>query len=324
MGTVYRSGLLVGLLLITLFAGCVEKVEDGIENAGEAVTPGKEGPADSARGEGPGSEPDPDSSDPDAPGVPDVPNRTISWADPDDATIRPGVVMESDGGQCTSNFVFTDRALTKVYLGFAAHCVADGAATDTNACEDGVTPFDLGAQVDVEGASRPASLAYTSWGAMLDANETGDGVCANNDFAVVELDPDDWGAVNPAMLQFGGPSALATSSDARPRAKLLSYGHSGLRMGTETLNPREGYVLESFDGGWGHAAVFVTSGVPGDSGSGVLTGDGRALGILVTLGAGTNGIANLDKALEYARSHGGPDLVLATWDPMDDGVLPPL
>ena len=47
--------------------------------------------------------------------------------------------------------------------------------------------------------------------------------------------------------------------------------------------------------------------MPGDSGSGVLSQDGEALGILVTVAlaplAGSNGVTSLDLALAYANGH---------------------
>src|SRR5689334_685818 len=54
-----------------------------------------------------------------------------AWAPAATAAIHPGVMMYTDGAQCTANFVFTDTA-GDVFVGYAAHCAGTGAATDTN------------------------------------------------------------------------------------------------------------------------------------------------------------------------------------------------
>src|SRR4051812_9416301 len=58
---------------------------------------------------------------------------TAAWAPAATATIHPGVMMYTDGAQCTANFVFTDSA-GDVFVGYAAHCAGTGQATDTNGC----------------------------------------------------------------------------------------------------------------------------------------------------------------------------------------------
>ena len=64
----------------------------------------------------------------------------------------------------------------------------------------------------------------------------------------------------------------------------------------------------------------MTPGIPGDSGSGFLSADGRALGILSTLNfapvPATNGVGDLAKMLGYARGHGAPgDLTVVPGGP---------
>src|SRR3954451_12520307 len=75
------------------------------------------------------------------------------------APIHPGVQTLTNGGQCTSNFIFRDA--TSTYVGQAAHCSGTGAATSTNGCTSGSLP--LGTPVTVTGASRPGTLVYNSW-----------------------------------------------------------------------------------------------------------------------------------------------------------------
>jgi hypothetical protein len=99
----------------------------------------------------------------------------------DGAEIHPGVMTFTEGAQCTANFVFRDSGGT--YLGQSAHCSGTGAATDTNGCDAGSLP--LGTPVEIDGASRPGTLAYSSWIAMQEANEQNENACAYNDFALV-------------------------------------------------------------------------------------------------------------------------------------------
>lgn len=254
-------------------------------------------------------------------------NATFHWAAPDEATIRPGVKVRSEAGQCTTNFVFTSPNGT-VYVGFAAHCVGGGAATDTNGCDPAVEPRPLGYELQVDGASQPAKLAYTSWGTMQAAQEGDEDTCDYNDFAVAALAPEDRAKVSPAMLHYGGPGGVAPAGDVQPGMKILSYGNSGLRPAAlePQLSPKEGYVIGVEGGGWSATVCMLTPGVPGDSGSGVMLSDGRALGIAVTLGLSqdglVNGVSSLEKALAYAKEKGSLDLGLATWEQAAGGTLP--
>ncbi len=67
-------------------------------------------------------------------------------------------------------------------------------------------------------------------------------------------------------------------------------------------------------GGWSHQVATVTPGIPGDSGSGFLTEDGDAVGLLSTLNLAplpvSNTITDLRRAMRYAERHGFPDLQL--------------
>jgi hypothetical protein len=232
-----------------------------------------------------------------------------SWAPAATATVHPGVQTVTDGGQCTANFVFYDAA--DIYIGQAAHCSGTGAATDTNGCDAGSLP--LGTAVEVDGASRPGTLAYSSWIAMQQAGETDANACDYNDFALVRLDPADHGKVNPSIPFWGGPTGVVGSTTSG--AKVLSYGNSSLRGGVEQLSPKEGVSLGQSGGGWTHSVFTVSPGIPGDSGSAFIDKQGRAFGTLSTLQiaplAGSNGVGDVSREVAYMRSHGGPQAELA-------------
>jgi hypothetical protein len=226
-----------------------------------------------------------------------------------DAPIRPGVQTITGGGQCTANFVFTDG--TDVYLGQAAHCSGLGAATATDGCDQAADPLPIGTPVEIigfDGTSYVGELAYSSWNTMLDGGETDDDTCAYNDFALVRVDPGDHDQVNPSLPYWGGPDGTRTTATSFGE-NVYTYGNSGLRGGISTLSPKSGTSLGSDPNGWTHTIYTATPGIPGDSGSAVVDGNGAGLGILVTVAvaplAGSNGVTDLDMALAYANANGG-------------------
>src|SRR4051812_39236504 len=235
-----------------------------------------------------------------------------SWAPAATAAVHPGVMTYTDGAQCTANFVYTDGA-GAVYIGQAAHCSSTGGNTDTDGCQTQSLPY--GTPVEVDGASRPGTLVYNSWTAMHQAGETDPDTCAYNDIGIIKLDPADYGKVNPSVPTLGGPTAL-TSSGTQQGDTVFSYGNSSLRQGITLLSPKQGVSLGDDGNGWTHLVATVTPGIPGDSGSGFMDADGNALGVLSTLQIaptpGSNGVSDLAKMLAYMRTHGGPDLTLAT------------
>jgi hypothetical protein len=226
------------------------------------------------------------------------------WASAGDAKIHPGVALNSDGGQCTANFVYTNG--DTVYIGAAAHCVGKGAANETDGCKSDSNP--LGTKVKIDGASRDGVLAYSSWLTMKALKEDNADLCAYNDFALIEIDPADVGKVNPSIPKFGGPTGLRTEG-LSAGAKVYTFGNSDLRQGIKLLSPKTGVSLGDSGGGRTHQVTTVTPGIPGDSGSGFLDADGSAFGVLSTLSLtpipGANGVTDLAKAMDYAREHAG-------------------
>jgi hypothetical protein len=235
------------------------------------------------------------------------------WAPAGRAAIHPGVVTETaGGGACTANFVFTQG--DRVFLGQAAHCAGTGEATETDGCSSDTGP--LGTEVTIHGSDgrdRTGGMVYSSWVAMQAGDETDPDACAYNDFALVELSSGDAADVNPSTPFFGGPTGLHEGTLPVGSA-VLGYGNSTTRLGTEALRPKAGSVVSNSAGGFGHEVYTLSPGIPGDSGSGYLTEDGEAVGVLSTLNLAplpvSNGMTNLAKALRYAARHGFADLEL--------------
>ncbi|WP_433623598.1 hypothetical protein [Nocardia sp. CA-120079] len=83
-----------------------------------------------------------------------------------------------------------------------------------------------------------------------------------------------------------------------------------MRGGIAALSPQTGESKadDAAFGGWTHALVAPTPGIPGDSGSAFLDRDGHALGTLSTLGFAlpiVNNIGDIAHELAYARAHSG-------------------
>ena len=241
--------------------------------------------------------------------APATADAAAQWADSAEASITPGVQMLTEGGQCTANFIFTDG--DDVLIGYSAHCAGTGGSTSTNGCEAGTLP--TGTEVEIEGASQPGTLAYSSWETMQQRGESDSNTCMFNDFALVAIHPDDHDAVNPTIPFWGGPVGIGDTTGSLD--KVYTYGNSSLRLGIDLLSPKEGYSLGQNGDGWNHPVYTVTPGIPGDSGSAVLDASGQAVGSLSTLAlaplAGSNGVTDLALALDYANQHGGMDAELA-------------
>jgi hypothetical protein len=236
------------------------------------------------------------------------------WAPAEQALITPGVQMYTDGAQCTANFVFTD-ADRRVYVGYAAHCAGTGEATDTNGCDAASLP--LGTRVrfarggslvgggETVGRGR---LVYSSWLTMQRRGTTKQNACAYNDFALVRVGAKHVGKVNPTVPFWGGPVGLRTEGTLTGD-EVYSFGSSSLRSGLTELAPKVGTSLGSWAGGWSHDVYTASPGVPGDSGSGFLDAQGRAIGTLSTLALapfpGSNGVSDLAHELRFAQRHSG-------------------
>ena len=232
------------------------------------------------------------------------------WAPASEATIHPGVQTFTGELQCTANFVFYDSR--SVYLGQAAHCSGrfgqegDGCTVDS---------LPLGTPVEIEGTGYAGTIVYNSWLTMQRVGERSAAACSGNDFALIRLLDSLESKVNPSLPFWGGPTTSGGRSSFGDR--VYSYGNSGLRAGIGELSPKYGINTTPIHhaigdttgwggnyGGWTHYITTLTPGIFGDSGSPVLDARGRGLGNLSTVSLdGSNGIADLSKALKYMKAH---------------------
>ncbi|WP_240524034.1 hypothetical protein [Gordonia polyisoprenivorans] len=267
------------------------------------------------------------------PATPATPQMTVAadaakvdFASADSATITPGVQTYTGDAQCTTNYVFVDKS-GNVYLGQAAHCSGTGKDTETNGCQNNSLP--IGTAVTFNKGGNPitgvgtqlgaGTLVYNSWLTMHQKGETDQNTCSFNDLALIKVNPDDVGKVNPSIPFWGGPTGIDTDGTT-PDEKIYSYGSSSLKFGFKKLSKQHGVSKadQPADNGWSHIVEMRFPGIPGDSGSAYLDAQGRALGVLSTIGLALpplNNIGDISHELQYARANSGIDglqLVLGT------------
>jgi hypothetical protein len=203
--------------------------------------------------------------------------------------VRPGALVESENGFCSFNFLFTGSDGAR-YVGTAGHCIL---GDDPLGGDAGETSWAAGSgPVAKDGEGR--RIGEFAYAVLQDPK----------DFALIRLDPGV--AANPQMCHFGGPTG--TNADQDASLKVLHYFGQGLLVG-ETVPARTATAIGTPDPDHVYAQGAV---VPGDSGSGIISSDGRAVGVIVTTGlhlgsfgtsgvdAGTTGITRI--APQVARA----------------------
>jgi len=215
--------------------------------------------------------------------------------------VRPGAIVESDTGQCTFNFLFAGSDGRR-YIGTAGHCILGDSPFGGDAGEETWAPG-AGPEARDGDGNRVGEFAY----AILQDPK---------DFALIRLDA---GVVaSPQMCHFGGPTGI--NDDLAAEAVTLEHFGNGVGVGT-VLPARSALALGMPDPDHVYALGAV---VPGDSGSGIISADGRAVGVIVTTGlhlasigfpasdAGTMGITRLDPQVQRASQVLGLGLTLQT------------
>jgi hypothetical protein len=151
---------------------------------------------------------------------------------------------------CTANFIYTDGA--SYYIGTAGHCSNQAGETVTM-------------QVSTD------TLADVGTVVQRTPHPAGEGI-PGSDFTLVKLDPAvvaKWG-VDPAVPVVGGPNGVYTGCGP---AAVGHYGH-GYAVAVAQGKPEGGLATNWFDNSYG----WTGFGLPGDSGSPVVTSDGEGAG----------------------------------------------
>ena len=193
--------------------------------------------------------------------------------------VRPGAIVRSDVGQCTLNFLFQGSD-GKRYIGTAGHCVLG--ASSIGGGDVGETSWapGTGPVARDSGGNRIGEFAY----AILQDPK---------DFSLIRLDPQT--QANAAMCNFGGPTGVNDDRPGLDQPVQLEWFGNGIVAGS-TLPARSAVAAGMPSPDHVFAQGVAT---PGDSGSGVISLDGRAVGALVTVGlhTGSLGLAGGDAGL---------------------------
>jgi len=184
--------------------------------------------------------------------------------------VRPGGRVLTTVGDCTLNFLFRAPDGTR-YIGTAGHCVSPGTASNYDSNPDGNGRIEMvWSWGDCPVAKDPAGHRIGEFAYAV--------VLPPKDFALIRIDA----AVeaSPEMCHFGAPRGVYTTDTATATAVVLQYYGSG--EGIETVAPaRSAVALGTPNPDHVYAAGLA---LPGDSGAGVMTADGLAIGVLVTFG----------------------------------------
>jgi hypothetical protein len=207
--------------------------------------------------------------------------------------VRPGATVLSSRGQCSFNFMWKDPSGNR-YMGTAGHCiVAEG--------EQRTWSYGSGPVAENGQGVRVGEFVY---GVLQDPK----------DFALIRLDSG--AAASPQMCHFGGPTGQNDELTLGP----VTINHYGQGLGVGLTIPGRSAVATSMldpDHVYADGAVIF-----GDSGSGAISSDGRALGVVVTTGlhlgttfrdTGTMGITRLKpQVLAAQQALGISSLTLQT------------
>jgi hypothetical protein len=182
--------------------------------------------------------------------------------------VRPGAALlvptDDDTFLCTQGFLLAGSDGAS-YVATAGHCILG----DT-----------VGERRWAAGTGPPA----------LDATKTRIGEFAfavlkdPMDIALVRLDPAAAAGASPQLCHFGGPTGINRDQTGSPT--LLEHFGQGIGVGA-LLPGRTAVALGMPDPDVVSALGLA---LPGDSGSPVVTSDGEAVGVLVSVGIGTGGL----------------------------------
>jgi hypothetical protein len=127
------------------------------------------------------------------------------------------------------------------------------------------------------------------------------------DFALIRIDPSFYDRVSPTECYWGGPKGLYTDTPGSGGVKHFGHGEGPGDLGP--TQPRQGLNLQTD----AKAFYWTGFGVPGDSGSAVLSDDLKAVGVLTHLVVSPpddNGGTRLARGFQLAAAAGFTDLRL--------------
>lgn len=202
--------------------------------------------------------------------------------------VRPGATVLTEDTLCTLNFVYRGSD-GRNYIGTAGHCLSDEDGEELSG--EHFWPKRTG-PVAMDGAGSP--IGRFTYSVLRGVR----------DISLIRLNK---GVVpNPELCTYGGPTAI--NNDLTGNALALNFYGKGVLLGS--LMPARTLIANGMpDPDIVHAEGPAS---PGDSGAGVVSADGRAVGVLVTFGLHTGdagfglvGITRLAPQLAMAREATG-------------------
>ncbi len=217
------------------------------------------------------------------------------WAPAKSATIHPGVSVSMGGVTCRAGLIFTDG--THAFIAVPAACSGVG-PQDNSKCQVGQDP--IGTPVTIAGAKHHGKLVYSSiveMSSRLSAPYPGQKVnknrCTYNDMSLVRIDKRDVKRTNPSVPVLGGPTGV---SKAQPQAP------DQLSVYATMATPAE--ALQTGGGGWSHSMMVDGPISSTDLGSPVLTGKGKAIGMVTSVptNSGQTLVSDLYREVRYLHT----------------------
>lgn len=208
--------------------------------------------------------------------------------------LSPGDQLLAGDRSCTLAFIVANA--DGLYFATAGHCIyVNETASSPDAGEFGVGAFHH---------------------LVPDTGQPTDGA-PGDDFGLIRIHPEAYGSLNPKMCGWDGPTGIYDEDPGGGNVRHWGHGAVFGDLGPTTQR-REGYNLLNDNTRFS----WLGMGVTGDSGSGVLHEDGRAIGVLTHLIVAppdTNGGTHLYRGFALAAEAGFTDLrlVLAGEDPVE-------
>jgi hypothetical protein len=147
-------------------------------------------------------------------------------------------------GFCTMNFIFRNPNTGELYFGSAGHCLS------------------VGQVVNIQNVGAAGVTVFSTNGAAPD-------------FSLVRVYPSMYGFVDATMCHWGGPNGV--NNDPQLGQTTHIYGYGNIYGASSITRPRPGVVATASP----QEITYIGFAQPGDSGSPVETGDGKAAGVHV-------------------------------------------